>query len=84
MKPDFSPIPLAKIDKIILMTNYLYKKNANYSDMLTDSCSEWMFFSIIMCNFAVVNPSKGLQNVPDNEKKKLRGFKTVLTVAGRD
>ena len=30
MKPDFSPIPLAKIDKRILMTNYFYKKVLNF------------------------------------------------------
>ena len=30
-----------------------------------------------MCNFAVVNPSEGQQDVPDNEKKELRGFRTL-------
>ena len=48
MKPDFSPIPLAKIDKRILMTNYFYKKSAKFSEILTDFCSGWMFFSSIM------------------------------------
>lgn len=50
MKPDFSPIPLAKIDKIILMTYYLYKKNAIFSDILEDFCLEWMELSTFICN----------------------------------
>jgi len=43
-----------------------------------------MLFSTFMRNFAVVNPSEELQDVPDNEKKELRGFRTMLTMKRRD
>jgi hypothetical protein len=37
-----------------------------------------------MRNFAVVNPSEGLQDVPDSEKKELRVIKTMPTMKRRD
>jgi hypothetical protein len=37
-----------------------------------------------MFNFAVVNPSEELQGVTDNEKKELRGFRTLPTMKRRD
>jgi len=43
-----------------------------------------MLLSTIMRNFAVVNPSEGLQDVPDDEKKELRGSRTMLTMKRRD
>jgi hypothetical protein len=43
-----------------------------------------MLFSIIMLNLAVVNPSEGQQDVPDKEKKRLRGFRTLPTMKRRD
>ena len=43
-----------------------------------------MLFSIIMLNFAVVNPSEEHQGVTDNEKKELRDFRTMPTMKRRD
>ena len=52
--------------------------------ILADFCFEWVELSTIMLNFAVVNPNEGQQDVPDNGKKELRGFRTLPTTKRRD
>ena len=37
-----------------------------------------------MCNYVVLNPSEEHQGVTDNEKKELRGFRTLPTMKRRD
>jgi hypothetical protein len=37
-----------------------------------------------MCNFAVMNQNEGQQDVPDKEKKELRGIGTLPTTKRRD